>query len=197
VFAERPPGWRGALGQVSAARAHLANQMVGAGDLFLFWGLFRPVETREGRWRYVSRPVHAIFGWLQVAEVLHNPGGGPVNGHPWLERHPHVKPGWGEDNTIFLGENIATSLSRELPGFGVFRRPLVLTAAEAPFPSLWQVPDWLHPAEAGTGMTYHPPQRWLDEQRLRSAARGQEFVADVSSRPAALEWVLRVIEGHR
>src|SRR4051794_8770818 len=39
---ERLPGWRGALGQVAAARAHLANQGVSVGDLFLFWGLYRP-----------------------------------------------------------------------------------------------------------------------------------------------------------
>jgi hypothetical protein len=32
----RRPGWRGALGQVSAAQGHLANQDVLPGDLFLF-----------------------------------------------------------------------------------------------------------------------------------------------------------------
>jgi hypothetical protein len=101
---ERLSGWRGALGQVAAARAHLVNQRVCSGDLFLFWGLFRAVERRDGGWRYVSRPVHALFGWLQVAEIHQNPGGGPIRECPWLERHPHVQHGWRDENTIFIGQ---------------------------------------------------------------------------------------------
>jgi hypothetical protein len=71
----RRPGWRGALGQVAAAQAHLANQRVGAGDVFLFWGLFRPVERRRGRWRYAGPAIHAAFGWIQVGEIVRHPAG--------------------------------------------------------------------------------------------------------------------------
>ena len=193
---ERLSGWRGALGQVAAARAHLANQRVGPGDLFLFWGLFRPVEQREGRWRYISKPVHAVFGWLQVAEVYENPGGGPLSACPWLQGHPHVQDGWKDNNTIFVGQEALTISQSPLPGFGVLRTPFALTAPDAPSPSLWHVPDWLHVREGGCGMTYHPAQRWLEGGRVRSAARGQEFVADVSSHPDALEWAAGLIEAH-
>jgi Nucleotide modification associated domain 3 len=194
---ERPTGWRGALGQVAAARAHLRNQRVGPGDLFLFWGLFRPVEQHEGRWRYVSLPIHAIFGWLQVAEVHENPGGGQLQACPWLERHPHVQHGWGDGNAIFVGRESLSFSSMPLPGFGVFRRPFQLTAVDRPYPSLWQVPDWLHASRGGVGMTYHPASRWLEGGQLRCAARGQEFVACVSSQPDAFKWAGHVIEAHR
>src|SRR5690349_7188978 len=55
----RKPGWRVALGQVSSAQGHLANQGVGIGDVFIFWGLFREVE-RDSRWRYTGLPGHRI-----------------------------------------------------------------------------------------------------------------------------------------
>jgi hypothetical protein len=46
-------------------------------------------------------------------------------------------------------------------------------------------------------MTYHPPHRWLDGGQVRSAARGQEFVADTNARPDAATWLADVIERHR
>ena len=46
----RQSGWRGALGQDGAAQGHLAKQQVQPGDLFLFWGLFRPVDKLAGKW---------------------------------------------------------------------------------------------------------------------------------------------------
>jgi putative DNA base modification enzyme with NMAD domain len=193
----RRPGWRGALGQVAAAQAHLANQRVGTGDVFLFCGLFRPVEQRQGRWRYAGPPIHAVFGWLQVGETVSHPGGGPLPGRDWLDRHPHAHEGWDHMNIIYLGtESLALPHGTDLPGFGVFRTAFRLTAPDAPSPSLWRVPEWLH-ADGGAGMTYHPPHRWLDAGKVRSAARGQEFVADTSSRPDAAAWLADVIGRHQ
>ena len=36
--------WRGTLGQTGIAQGHLDKQSVGAGDVFLFFGLYRRVE---------------------------------------------------------------------------------------------------------------------------------------------------------
>ena len=66
----RPLGWRGALGQASAALSHLRNAGVGPGDVFLFWGLFRECERGPSGWRYVGPRRHAIFGWLQVDIIV-------------------------------------------------------------------------------------------------------------------------------
>jgi hypothetical protein len=43
-------------------------------------------------------------------------------------------------------------------------------------------------------MTYHPLERWNSDGTLRSAARGQEFIADIGERQDAVEWLLRVLE---
>jgi hypothetical protein len=43
-------------------------------------------------------------------------------------------------------------------------------------------------------MTYHPSGRWMDNGTLRSAARGQEFVARPSNMTAAAEWVASLLE---
>ena len=68
----RLAGWRPIFGQTGPAQSHLRNNGVGPGDLFLFFGLFRRVEGRDGAytWTTNARPCHVIWGWLQVAEVL-------------------------------------------------------------------------------------------------------------------------------
>ena len=67
----RHNGWRGIFGQTGAPEGHLEKQGVGAGDVFLFFGLFRRVqETREG-WRFISGEPqqHILWGWLQIEQV--------------------------------------------------------------------------------------------------------------------------------
>ena len=123
----RPTGWRGALGQVSAALSHLRNSDVGADDIFLFWGLFRTCERSLDRWRYAGPRVHAIFGWLQVGAVIDL---GPDGSHlltrfPWLERHPHVRPGWGGKNAIYLAREALGFGNRGVLGYGIFDRPIM------------------------------------------------------------------------
>ena len=64
-------GWRPLFGQTGAAQGHLRKQDVGPGDLFLFFGIFRRVEEKQGAWRFVRRSPaqHVLWGWLQVSEV--------------------------------------------------------------------------------------------------------------------------------
>jgi hypothetical protein len=152
----------------------------------------------KGKWRYLGLPVHAIYGWLQISEVIDNPGGGIIPGRGWLDRHPHTQPGRGGINVIYVArEELEIGSSLVVPGFGVFKKPFHLTAPQAPTKSVWQVPDWLHLKSGGVGMSYHPPEAWLANRLLQSAARGQEFVADVGARPDALDWAATVISQHR
>lgn len=55
---------------MGSAQSHLANEGVGVGDVFLFFGWFREVEQQQGRWRYARRAlnIHSLFGWLQVGD---------------------------------------------------------------------------------------------------------------------------------
>lgn len=199
VPGRRPSGWRGSLGQVGAAQSHLANQGVGRDDVFVFWGLFRPVERAEGGWRFVGKPEHRIFGWLQVAEVLvvGEDWRKALRRHSWLEGHPHLRPGWGPANTVYVAADTLRlgDSDTDLAGFGRLRLGKRLTVCADDGVSTWNVPAWLDPSRGGTGMTYHPPARWLGDGMLRAAPRGQEFVADAGTRRDALEWLEGLIGG--
>lgn len=192
----RLPGWRGSLGQVAAAQSHLANQRIAAGDVFLFWGLYRPAEASPG-WHFSGPREHRIFGWLQVGEIW-TVGGDPaplLKAHPWLQDHPHAQPGWPESNTVYIASEDLTidGSSTGLRGWGVMSTGVRLTLPGSSVPSLWAVPDWLHPASGGVGLSYHPDTRWLPDGHLRAAARGQEFVADIGNRADARNWLVSLI----
>lgn len=192
----RPDGWRGALGQAGAAQSHLANQRVGPGDLFLFWGLYRPAE-KHGEWRYVGDRHHRLFGWLQISEVLRvgaDPGPA-LRRFPWLSEHPHLQPGWGPDNVVYVATESLVINGQDwcIRGWGVLREGVRLTC-EGASPSRWRPPRWLHPGSGGPGMTYHPPQRWLADGTLRAAGRGQEFVADIGRKRRPITWLRELLQ---
>jgi hypothetical protein len=193
----RDAGWRGALGQVGAAQGHLANQRVQPGDLFLFWGLFRPVRF-AGQWEYTGAAEHRIFGWLQVGEVL--PTGvdpAPTLARiPWLRSHPHARVGWSASNTIYVASHELTLDGKSLdrPGWGLFSRGCRLTAPDATHTSHWNVPAWLNPKIGGVGMTFHPDARWDESGTCIAASRGQEFVAQIGERTDARKWISNLME---
>ena len=138
--------------------------------MFLFFGLFR----EKG-----GDPHHRIFGFLEIEEIIPLAGGAP----DWLvERgHPHALAMHGSNDTIYAGPGRVANRASDA---------LRLTVAEGP-PSLWHRPDWLRPG----GLSYHDcADRWLRGGRLRSVARGQEFVADIGRRQAPREWLDRVLD---
>ena len=190
----RLPGWRGALGQVSTAQTHLANNLIAPGDLFLFWGLFRDARRNAaGRWQFTGNAEHRIFGWLQIDEIL-TVGEDPqpaLTRYPWLASHPHLATGWSGNNTVYLARDrlALPGIGTGLPGFGLLKNGLRLTAPASHQPSTWKTPTWLNPLNGGTGLTYHPDKRWNVDDTLRSAARGQEFIADLGDRTDALTWL--------
>lgn len=195
--AKRLPGWRGSLGQVSSAQSHLDNRGVSEGDVFLFWGLFAPARRDANNcWTHFGPREHRIFGWLQVGEILRVPSEPEslLDERPWLRGHPHIAAGWPANNTVYVAAkhlNLPGKRARRA-GFGTLERGVRLTAHDSSLASVWAVPAWLNPAEGGVGMTYHPNDRW-SEGRVRAAARGQEFVAEIGDRSDALEWLLAVL----
>lgn len=163
------------FGQHSAAQTHLEGQGVGVGDVFVFFGLFAEEETGE--------PHHRIFGILEIEEVISLRDGIP---HELVDiAHPHALAMHSANDCIWRGPGEVASRASEA---------LRLTVPGGP-PSLWKRPDWLKRG----GLSYHDrADRWLrakdGQRRLRSVARGQEFVADVGRRKAPREWLRRVIE---
>jgi hypothetical protein len=193
----RLPGWRPSLGQLGQAQAHLKREGVGDGDVFLFFGWFRAAERVEGgRLRYVpgARSVHALFGWLEIGEVVHTRGRGDEL-PAWLRDHPHALPKRIDEptNALYVARERLT-LDGRLPGAGVFRADavdpddsrLVLTAPGRSR-SWWRLPPDLF---RGRRFTYHGDHRWQGEL-LKTAAIGQEFVVEADD--AVRAWVVETI----
>jgi hypothetical protein len=140
---------------------------------------------------------HRIWGWLQIGEIIEL---GPDGSHavvkrPWLCDHPHTRPGWCAQNVLYIAsqELVLGSHVLSLPGSDALKAGYRLSIAEAK-PSTWRVPDWLNPRRGGSGMTYHPPHRWGDDGTVRSAARGQEFVAAPQRHDNAVEWLSALLQ---
>lgn len=187
---DRPVGWRPVLGQCAAAQGHLRNQGVGVGDLFIFWGLFRRVDEQL-RWH--GPKLHMAWGWLRIGAVASVDR--EIRGErswSWLRRHPHLAFDPDPTNTLYVAASEGSG------GAGVFDRfdpARVLTASSAVRPSLWELPRWFLP-RGRPALSYHDhPGRWTEERgrvRLRSAARGQEFVLDLDHYPEAEGWLARL-----
>ncbi|QUL37846.1 hypothetical protein [Erythrobacter sp. JK5] len=160
-----------AFGQCGAAQTHLERQGVGLGDVFLFFGLFAEEETGE--------PHHRIFAYLRVEEIVPLGSGAPAELVDL--KHPHALAMHGSNDCVWRGEGMVAS--RALP-------QLRLTVPGGP-PTLWQRPEWLRRG----ALSYHDrADRWLRGGRLRSVARGQEFVAEIGRRKAPHEWLARVVD---
>ena len=120
--------WRAAFGQIGAAQGLLTNAGVESGDIFLFFGWFRPVEFKDGRYQYVSRKtgsfydhadMHIIYGYLQIGEIHKD-----LSSFPW---HPHASY-TGQPNAIYTAAD-KLSLDPKLKGYGTldYRKDRVLT----------------------------------------------------------------------
>lgn len=184
----RDAGWRPLLGQVAAAQGHLRNQGAGVGDTFIFWGLFRRVDAN---WRWDGPPLHVIWGWLRVAEVV---AVDAVRGLPawtWAAQHPHFAFDQPDaSNTLYA--------AADATGAGVFERfdaSRQLTAACAESPTIWSLPGCFMPADGKPALSYHSAaHRWTrdgDRVRLQTVSRGQEFVLDCEQYPEAPSWLVQ------
>lgn len=201
----RTDGWRPCLGQTGSAQGHLDKQGVGEGDLFLFFGLFRAVERQSGRWRFRrdAKPFHGLWGWLQVGQI-HRIDDLEHGKLPWASYHPHFHGEPDPGNTLYIGSD-RLRLNGQMSGIaGAGTFPLMtenhrLTARGARNTTEWQLPDCFYPGSESDAMTYHQNlDRWTRNESgcfLRSAARGQEFVLDVTHKPKVLDWVTTLWKG--
>lgn len=167
-------GKKCAFGQAGAAQGHLANNKVGVGDLFLFFGLFSE-EDRSDRH-------HRIFGYLNVEEVFHLGARPKLSDQPsgFKNQHPHTIGQWSRNNTIYVGSGrIAKTSDLELR----------LTVAGNQV-SNWRVPSWL----CDRGLTYHGKrERWGEHNTLQAVSRGQEFITDITNSSEANAWLKMIL----
>lgn len=200
----RQPNWRPIFGQSGAAQSHLHNQGVQAGDIFLFFGLFQRVAQHEGTWRYAPQELrqHVIWGWLQIATILHVDTC-DRSAYPWAQYHHHFQMGKDKRNTVYIAQEKLTlpdGMPTNLLGAGEFsyyNQQLRLTAPESSRVTQWDLPAWCYPRDGKIPFTYHPNgERWQKTARgvrLRAASIGQEFVLDATAYPEAMAWLLSML----
>ena len=158
------------FGQCGAAQTHLERQGVGLGDVFLFFGLFR---ERNG-----GEPHHRIFGYLKVEQMVQLERGAPADLVDL--RHPHALAMHHRNDVIYRGPGRVAARASDALWLSVPGGPV----------TLWQRPDWLKRG----GLSYHDkPERWLRGGKLKSVARGQEFVAEIGRRQAPRDWLSEIL----
>lgn len=215
----RKRGWLPAFGQAGAAATHLREKGVGRDDMFLFFGWFRRVIIRDGRFRYQpeSPNEHVIFGWLQVGDI-YTPLPSAAKLPEWAESHPHVSysdfpfyalMGYVQRNSIYVAKKRLDlpGLSAKLPGAGVFKKYHECPRLTWPGKSRgqWRLPSWMHPfgKRNREPLSYHGDKdRW--ERRgnwvlLDTADIGQEFVLDCEEYPSKMlkRWLSRIFRHAR
>jgi hypothetical protein len=197
----RKPGWRGVFGQASSAEAHLTNRGVDAGDLFLFFGWFKPVVVDEAGLRYQKGDsgFHAIFGWLQVSEKI--PFDRRWSLPEWARMHPHNKDSpYSPRESFYLAEEVLRlpGSGIELLGAGVFsefRQNLRSTAPGESRRSYWSLPKWFYPKGRASVLSYNGElSRWSlacpgPESVMLRTLRGQEYVLDLDDYPEGHGWL--------
>ncbi|MFP5230156.1 MAG: hypothetical protein ACLGXA_21265 [Acidobacteriota bacterium] len=199
-FAFRP-----AFGQCGPAQSHLSNRAAGAeNDLFLFFGLYRPVDDE---WRYQkSDPQHVMFGWLQVERAISLSPGNAIPTHQKL--HPHVIPSGivaselkrqkRDNNTLYLGRD-RLSFAPSLPGAAVFQRPYRNAAHDVrrlsthghEHCSRWTLPAFFRElSNMGTKQPRCSGDTWCPQRK----GPGQEFVLKVTKEIEAdvMTWLKRL-----
>jgi hypothetical protein len=201
----RRTAWRPLLGQVKAAQGHLRNHGIGHGDIFLFFGLFRPVTFRGSQLRFDADalPKHVIWGWLQIDTAL------AVDGYrgselTWASYHPHFHREPDRTNTVYVAQEYLSIPGRtesNVRGAGVFEhysQALQLTKPGSKKTATWQLPQWFHPDGERPPLTYHGnPRRWKRENGhvlLDTVGRGQEFILDCSCYPEAVGWMNHLLD---
>lgn len=198
----RPAQWRPLFGQYGAAQAHLKNQGVAPGDIFLYFGLFRRVKYAKGlvSWRKDEKPMHLFWGYQQIDRII-DLNELDLRGFPWLNYHAHCQF-QAKHNTLYVATKTLAleGQTLALPGAGVFSYfsdDLRLTAPEAGRVSQWRLPSWLFPSQGKTPLSYHGDMtRWQRKPTytaLNAVARGQEFVLDATQYPESIAWLSKLL----
>ncbi len=189
----RTDDWRPAFGQISSAQGHLINQNVKVGDIFLFFGRYQKTDYIDSHLKYInnSQEVHAIYGYLQIGEILYKDD---VKKCPW---HPHSEAfriykenGEYSNNAIYLASDrlVIDGKDMGLSGAGTFKYSdkIVLTADEMSI-TKWKLNNVFNNAV----LSYHN-ESCKKEDYFQSRSKGQEFVFEENQ--IVTDWLIEIIK---
>ncbi|MCR4687865.1 MAG: hypothetical protein K5659_09875 [Lachnospiraceae bacterium] len=184
---ELPDNWQPIFGQVNAAETHLENQGVSIGDIFLFFGCFRPTEEIDGVLKYKkgTKDAHMLFGYLQIGDIIR---GEEVKKYSW---HPHSRYYTPKtNNTMYIASEslVIDGDDLGLPGAGTFKYSddLVLTM-KGQTKSRWELPDYFKEVN----ISCHNKDSFKPEGYFQTMRIGQEFVVSESNK--VTEWAKKTI----
>lgn len=183
----RMENWKAAFGQAGSSESRLQNEDVGQGDLFLFFGWFRPIIKMNGKYSYikVARDQHIIYGFLKIEEVFDM--NDPTTKIPnYLSQHPHVvqRAEYAHTkNRIYVGQG----------GTFYFNQSLVLTR-EGESKQKWQLPSFFgrEPFKAKVDLGLLPD----GNLSINFTGRTQQELL-VSSNPDVIKWAEDIILENR
>jgi len=189
----REKNWRPLFGQINQAQAHLHNQQIGPGDLFLFFGWYRQAEWEDGQLHFVpgAPDLHIIYGYLEIDNVLSVDS--PDNVSKWMRYHPHVRNLSRLEqptNTLYVAKNRLSWEPNSTGGGMLTYSPDLVLTQPGQTRSRWELPDLFR----DVSMTYHSENSWSSEGYFESAKRGQEFVIEES--PAITHWAQSLVRNH-
>lgn len=165
-----PPTWgQAVLGQAGAANAHLKNQHVQPGDVFVFFGLFNSPT---------QKPHHRIFGMMTLERIVKlTENGGDWKALGLKQPHPHTeRKNQNTNNSLYIGYGkMATGQH-------------TIKMSQDTIPSFWSIPPWLY----RHGLSYHGNKNRWTPTTLKLVNRGQEFVSDVGNDPEAKDWLKKI-----
>lgn len=187
--------WRPAMGFTQGEKFKLID-CVRPGDIFLYYGTFKPTEESGGKLQYKSKyeEFHAIFGYLEVKEIVTEKENAermkaefPSHPHTAYIGNPEKR-----ENTLFVSDKEASGIFKYAP-------ELCLTARNRT-KSVWDLQGFPEDAEIITGAKNDKKYKPVKEENqfiFESLPRGQEFIVtmpDEKSEKALIDWAKHVIE---
>jgi len=187
--------WLPMFGQSDSAQTILSNEGVGEGDLFLFFGRFRHVDTVGGL-KFEGEDFHAIWGYMQVDKVIS--GDGVKCKHTHTDKYYTNK----KANAIYIAKkNIDLPVCKGMAGANVlpFDEKRVLTDVDCNgnrrSVTKWKVQEFMK--DENLKISCHENTSFYgirrderDKEYFQSVSRGQEFVFGATEEVS--EWVKEV-----
>lgn len=182
-------GWSPVFGQDEAALTHLLDtNKISVGDIFLFFGRFKHATIKSKKVEYLkSKELHAIYGFMEIGEIINIGKGLNDEQKGKFKNHPHVKHQeyYHKNSTLFIPAKKSIHGLNHTVGTFNFHNELVLSD-EGKSLSNWQMPKpfW------GKKFTYNLN---VDKNgNVKSPGRGQEMVGEANKE--IIEWIKQIVK---
>lgn len=195
----RAAGWLSAFGQVGAAQSHLVSEEIEVGDIFLFFGSFVQTYREDDILRWEKQhEFHAIFGYLEIGEILDSTAIAKGTKESVYQEHPHFlnRESYGDLNAIYIASKELSGTKFSGAGTFKYRDELRLTMPGYK-KSQWSLPSSFHPHEGTTISRCSHPKRYRksgETIQFEPVSLGQDMVVNDESGRVE-EWARELITG--